>query len=295
MLDYKMKYNLRDFLQKQLPVSQIQPLPLTSKGTTYITIALKRSGHHAIINWLCHHLKSAIHLNHCTFIRKNQKMMIIPCAGRFVYYKNQERLDSGCLLNTQSNYSLDLLFEEIKQIGKFENLLYSFEEIDLNNPYLKKFIKRYHPIVILIIRDPYNCFASAFQHHDGKNTLTELAEKKEKLISYLKQALGTENYINYPIIPIDYGKWVQDKFYRGSLLKKLDTPFCDKAESSIAQIQPFGEGSSFDGTQIDYNSLQKRVFNRWKMYQNNSDYLNLLNDDLLSNITWEFFGLQKPF
>jgi len=59
------KSHLREFIREKLPVSEVKPLPLNTFGKTYLTIALKRSGQHAIINWLCHHLKSAIHMNDC--------------------------------------------------------------------------------------------------------------------------------------------------------------------------------------------------------------------------------------
>ncbi len=295
MLNNYLPEEFKHFIQKSLPISQIFPLPLHARGKTYITIALQRSGHHAVINWLSHHLQSAIHMNHCTFIRHHTNMMIIPCGGRFVYYKNQERFDSGLLIKNNEKRPLKLFKEKLYHIGKFDNIIYSFEEASLKDDYLNKFIQYYSPRVLLILRDPYNCFASLFQHHNGKNTLPELIEKKQKLISYLKQALGIDNYLNYPVFPIDYGKWVQNNCYRKHLLQKLQIPFSQEAEDSMSQVQPFGEGSSFDGTKVDYESLQKRVFERWKKYQYNTDYLTLLNDPILSRLTFDFFKVEKPF
>lgn len=289
------KSHLREFIREKLPVSEVKPLPLNTFGKTYLTIALKRSGQHAIINWLCHHLKSAIHMNDCTFIHKDGKMMIVPSSGRFVYYYNQNKIDSGGMVEVESEKPFKAFFEKLKKIEKFDNIIYSFEETSLKSIYLKKFIKHYNPIVLLILRDPYNCLASSFQHHNGQNTLAEMKEKKQKLISYLKQALGIENYLNYPIFTIDYGKWVQHDYYINSLLHKLNIPFYQQAENSVTQIQSFGGGSSFDGTETDYTSLQKQVFERWKIYQNNSDYLDLLNDELLSELALDFFEITKPF
>lgn len=289
------KERIKSIIYHQLPISAVQPSPLKESGNIYLTIALKRSGQHAVINWLCHQLNSTIHLNHCIFLRQVSLMMAAPCAGRFVTYNNGKKVDSGWTTSKHDKKPLSNFFVQLEEAGLYKNILYSFEEIPLDDPLLQKFIYRYNPKIILILRDTYNCLASSFQHHGQKNSLEELEEKKSKLTTYLKQSLGVEDYLKSPVISIDFGAWLKNEEYRKQVMEQLGLPFSEVAEKAIEEVQTFGGGSSFEGTEAKHDILRQRVFERWKCYENNADYQQLLNDQVLEKLTWQFFKIKKPF
>jgi len=290
-----MNIPIKQFIRNHLPITHIEPLPIKKNGRVFVTIALNRSGQHAILNWLSHNLQSTIHLNHCAFMRRDFQMMPLPQGGRFITYHNGARIDSGCLASETDKRPLDSCLEALQMNKLQNNLIYSFEEISLKNVFLKKFIHRYKPTILLILRDPYNCLASLFRHHGERSSIADLKAKKDRLVMYLEQALNIENLLEYPVVSIDYGKWICDDNYKQIFLEKVGQSNLSINNKDIYEVQPFGGGSSFDGQSIDYHTLRERVFERWKNYKDNQDYKTLLHDDKLENLSIQFFNFEKPF
>jgi len=289
------KKALTKLIYPKLPVSLAEPLPIKPSGKIYVTIALKRSGQHAVINWLCHQLGSVVHFNHCIFVRRGIFMTATPISGRFVTYQNQEKVDSGWTASNNDKKPLSSFFAKLDKIGLYDNLLFSFEDRALTDPLLKKLLTKYNPKIILMLRDPYNCLASSFKHHNGKTTLTELQEKKAKLVTYLEQVLGIKDYLKSPVASIEFGSWLKNENYRKAIMENLGLPFSKAVETAIEEVQPFGGGSSFDGQNAEHTVLRQKVFERWKSYQDNAEYKNLLSDDYLEILTSQFFEIEKPF
>lgn len=296
MLSKSIKDKVKGIVYQQLPVTELKPSPLRDSGEIYLTIALKRSGQHTIINWFCLQLKSAIHINECVFIRKDLSMMIASLPGRFVTYNNQEKIDTGYTGTNKDKKLLGTFFSKVGNVGSYPNIIYSFEDTQLDDFYLKRFIHKYKPKVILIMRDPYNCLASCFKHREGKNTLADLREKKYKLITYLEQSLEIEDYLKYPVLSINFNQWLISKKYRQRILESLGIPFDNKLDDiSLEEIPSFGGGSSFEGKEFEANKLKNRVFERWKSYASNTEYKNLLDDQYLSYLSQSIFDFEKPF
>lgn len=297
ILPKNIKEPIKNVIYKTLPVTGIKPSLLKTSGNIYITIALKRSGQHAVINWLCYQLNSVIHLNECVFIRKGLSMMPVSLPGRFITYNDERKMDTGYTGSNNDQKLLGSFFSklhDLQEVESYQNILYSFENVSLNYANLYKFIHKYQPKVILIIRDPYNCFASLFSHHGGKNTLQELRKNKEQLIMYLEESLGIKNYLQYPVIPIDFGKWLKSTEYRYKILQKLAINYNKEGEQALYEVPSFGGGSSFEGTQIQGKELHSKVSERWKRYAKNLEYKELLNDHYLEELTYNFFNVKKP-
>ena len=288
-------HSLKSLALKKLPVSNMDNIPIQKHGRIFVTIALKRSGQHAVINWLGYSISSTIHLNNCKFIRKGWKISPLPQTGRFVTYQNEIKVDSNLLALRKDESSLDLCLKTISLLGPFENLIYSFENFSLNDLYLKKFIRHIKPTVLLILRDPYNCFASSLHLYNkyGKSAIN-LQCQKSKFMEYSKQVMGIENFLEYPVTMVDYGKWFCDDTYKKLILERLGFPDHSWNDRVMSEIQPFGGGSSFDEENIDISSLKKRVFERWKTCQSDDNYRNLINDPMLSDLTIKLFGISNP-
>ena len=287
--------NIKTAIHHRLPVSLTQPLPLQASGQIYVTIALQRSGQHAVINWLCEQLGSVVHFNHCTFMRKGLTMMPVPVSGRYVTYLDQVKTDSGIIAGEQDKTALEAFFNQLTQIGLYQNIIYSFEDWDLKDIYLQKLIRNRSLKVILILRDPYNWLASTFKHHDSKTPIILLEEKKKRLISYLEQVLNINDYLNHDVVAIDFSQWLVSTQYRKEIMEQLGLTFSESLETSFGEVQPFGGGSSFDGQIVEPNVLRKSVSERWRSYEDNQEYRALLKDDNLKKLALRFFNFEKPF
>jgi hypothetical protein len=279
---------LKQKIHQLLPISITEVQSQKHSPQIYITISLKRSGQHAIINWLCHQIQSTIHFNNCTFIRN--KLSICPISrGKIVSYVNKNQKEVIC-----NKPSIDNNFSLIKnELEQAKNLLYSFEDISLNNTFLKKMIELNNVKVILILRDPYNCFASSFCQRD--TFIPDPKHKKSLFITYLEQTLDIKNYLNVSVVAIDYTKWLTEIDYRLSILTQLEIPWSPEADSSIKEVQSFGGGSSFNGTNIDSEALHSQVLQRWQEFKDDREYREMLSDEYLLKLSDRFFDIRKPF
>lgn len=277
------KYHLKNLL----PVVADAPArpPSSQHGRKYVTLSLKRSGQHAVINWLCSQIQNIIHFNHCHFERRHLHNWITPINNRIIQYNGTNKLDSGV-------QSYDQMVKLLSKIKNYEHLLYSFEDLDIENKILQKYILKNKPTVILILRDPYNCLASTIKRKDCSQAA--LVNKKNVLTKYLGQALGTSQYLDYPVETINYNKWVIDPTYRESICHTLDIPFSSSADQSILEVPDFGGGSSFEGTKPLLERYKSSVFQRWEEFITDPIYRELLNDSNLASLTKSFFNVDSP-
>jgi hypothetical protein len=178
----------------------------------------------------------------------------------------------------------------IHGIGKF---LYSLEDIDIENALARKYIRHTKPTVILIIRDPYNWLASTIKRQD--TSLDQLYVKKNILIKYMNQALNIRDYVGSPVVTINYNKWATEKGYRNDICQRLDIPFSETADKTLMQVPDFGGGSSFTRTAPMRDKNRSDIFNRWQEFTTNRDYLELLNDEHLIELSEQLFQISKPF
>jgi len=276
------KYQLKSLL----PVRADEPENDFPVEKTFVTLSLQRSGQHAIIDWLCHQAGEIAHFNHCQFERRGTINWITPINKRVVLYRGEEKLDSGI----QDRQKMQRF---LCQNRNYRQALYSFEDTDIENPFLNNYIRSRNPVVILILRDPYNWLASSIKHN--RNSPDLLYVKKRMLVKYLEQALKRRNYLRQPVVIINYNKWVNQPGYRQHLCEELAIPFSEEADSSVENIQDFGGGSSFDGLAADSGVLKSAIFRRWEDYVSDPFYQDFFNDRYLNELTEIFFETKKPF
>ncbi|MFM5888092.1 MAG: hypothetical protein ACKOQS_07350 [Dolichospermum sp.] len=288
---------LKQKIHQLLPISIAELQGEKHIPQIYVTISLQRSGQHAIINWLCHQIQSIVHFNNCDLIRKNLSISPISRDQKIISYVNQNQKEAiGNKTYIGNDFSL--IRNELKQA---KNLLYSFEDFSLNHNFLKKMTKFSNVKVVFILRDPYNCFASSLKRRERLSGLDinrnlDINKKKALFITYLEQTLNIKDYLHVPIVAIDYTKWLTSINYRSSILTQLDIPWSSEADSySLKEVQSFGGGSSFSGTNIDAEYLHSQVLQRWHEYKDDPEYRELLSDEYLLQLSDGFFDIRKPF
>lgn len=234
-------------------------------------VGLKRSGSHGIITWIRRHYQERVwHLND-----------IAP--GRNPYrhlYENYSRAalkqeakgnfsQKKCLIYNYENYT-------------FESIINSLLE-KKHDLYLGKSQTRYD---LLILRDPYNTFASMLQgqRNDNKFSYLHTLPKNKKTITelwldYAKEFLGETNYFQNKKVTINYNQWICNQQYRKDISEQLGLNFCDLG---FNVVKDYGGGSSFQGTYFDQKASIMDVQNRWQKFVDDREYRKILSAEVIA-------------
>ena len=230
-----------------------------SKVRVFNITGIRRSGNHAIIEWILHHYSGfSVHYN-------DIKNLSSPLDAYYILYKWK-----------LGNPAITFSFEDIS-IKDF-----------LNNAGL--FLNAERKFNILIMRDPYNLFASRYnwQTEQGHRFRTSLKYRR-KIIALWKN--HAERYLTWSDesslnIPINYNRWCLDMDYQKTLLKSLDVPITKV--NQIYQIPNFGYGSSFTGIDPIYDkSLFQQRFHKFRDKEN---FMEIFEDDELVALSDRIFG-----
>jgi hypothetical protein len=240
--------------------------------------AMRRSGHHAIMEWLFYHIKEPIF-----FINDIEPVI-----------KNKNYKDSGVWKNP------------IKS-GEYSNYFqnYSFNYEDASPEKLQILMRKYytHCLIkkpekiskIFIIRDPFNLFASRlkfFKEKKLKNiTASGSGWSDEKAVSlwceYAREYLGETRYIPDRVF-IDYNKWCSDSKYRA----KIITPFNKRGEyldEGRGRVPPNGGGSSFDSREYNGKGEQMKTQERWSLMLDDPDYMRIFENKKLIELSEKIY------
>jgi len=222
-----------------------EPSPRFSRPSSVYFISMQRAGHHAIINWLGGH--------YAKFVLRND----------FDHENRIEKFDANgigsCTFSNVEDYNLQRSIEAV--------------ESDSTEPHVK----------ILVVRDPYNLFASRcsarFTVRAGQ--LTDLAKLiwKGHAAEYLKR--------NHVDICISYNQWFLDREYRKSIAQQLGL---DYNEDRLQSVPEFGYGSSFDSCDYNGRASEMKVLERWKEHKENPEFLDFIRDPELEKLSKRIFG-----
>lgn len=299
-----------------------------SSYTNYIEVrayGLKRSGNHAIIEWILDQHAG----EKCCFLNNIHHGALDP-------YTNYVQL-----ITKEIDYEADI--ERLRNTSK-HLLVYSYEDRQhtsnpdadlLSSAFQDQFEKTRsnylgrsrHTFDLMIIRDPFNCFASRIRlcEKNGPKFAgiqgLEVAARNWKLLA--RRALELEKSPVSGQIVVNYNTWVIDSDYRMALSRQLLGEFNDSATRKISR---FGGGSSFSVKPLRVKDFvikrrklldlrrYKRIghylrramaprtpgtlkesaidelFSRWKSYADNESYRNVFRDKELVSLSESLFG-----
>ena len=174
-----------------------------------------------------------------------------------------------------------------------ECLIYNYENCSLesiansrceqkHDLYLGRSQERYD---LLIIRDPYNTFASICKGNNkskATNPYSDTYPKNYKTIAelwleYAKEYLGETNYLPHNKVVVNYNQWVSDRSYRQSISQQLGLDFCD---AGFNTVKDYGGGSSFDGNKFDSKASEMAVFSRWQELKCDRQYQEMFDPEI---------------
>jgi hypothetical protein len=290
-------------------------------------IALQRSGHHAIIQWLLANIDGGYcFLNHC---RPGQN----PFLKQFIAANPEKRFVSNI-----PGISID---EECggRHVRK-QFLIYNYEQCSLDEILDAAVVGNHDAFLgtsrtqtdVIIIRDPFNNLASLLKMVSEFPAGIKRSLKLSSILwrDYLVAVLGVESsritdkleerlvrtrdrksliyrelrraaqlWKEYAaeaagstkrlnnLLVINYNRWFADESYRASLGAQLNMVSVDKG---IDQVAKWGPASSFDKLSFDGRANEMKVLERWKHYANDELYRSVCGDPELHRLSHELFG-----
>lgn len=206
-------------------------------------VGLRRSGNHAVIDWIFGHCKSWIHYNNCVLHEDGGAE-----SASYVAQSTPEYAEKGVF------YSLA-----------------SFEDYDLS--YIEEHLSEPR---VLLLRDPFNMFASRLQNVRNFNKKEDATFCCLDMVSdrgfemwkrYARAFLENNQFVK-----IDFNRWFSSVDYRQDTSNRLGFTFSDKKFGSKRGWRHSG-GSSF-GSKPD-------PLNSYKNLSEDEEYLSLFDEETL--------------
>lgn len=211
---------------------------------------MQRSGNHAVIHWWMQHFEGSRFRNNILGLSCKDK-----CAQFHVHgdYTKQVRVDS------------------------WEN--YPPRDIHLSG--------NSEPLVV-ILRDPYNWWASWFDFFYGNPNVLGMP-RRDTIPMYLKYVEYARDYPNSTVI---FNKWFSSPDYRRTLEQDWKLNHSDAGLNKVSELCC---GSSFDAYNFQAEAQQMKVLERYKRVLHLPAYTQpLLDYPELADISRELFDLEPP-
>lgn len=244
-------------------------------------IGLQRCGCHAVGNWLLHQnplveasqslslLPNEISEQNdvCGFKIKNKEFLLYnqfwfkyqePHAPTKLGYTPKGDVGNAVIVyETGELRRYNIEFDNKDILGKIDN--------DVN---------------VIVLRDYLNCAASWYKQH---------GEFPPHIARFwwhrAMEILGKTNYIPNKYF-INYNKWFTNTEYRQQICKDLNLYFTDFAINTVVH---YGQGSSFDKRKFDGKAQNMNVIQRYKMYEQDTEFQKYLNPQLI-DLSKHIFG-----
>ena len=214
---------------------------------------LKRSGNHAVINWIRAHDRFLFFNNIIPIAPILRGQQPIPPTEDF----------AGWLQRQELPRRLPFSVFPKKMWLRRRTVLVSLEDHEVH---VKPF--RNIPCAltnVLIVRDPDNLFASRIRKASMVNNPAypkqagpAMDRVRDLWKKHAREYLGLTAHLEHKV-GIYFNAWFADQGYRRRLSQRLDLAFTDRGFSQVSAI---GGGSSFDGTAFDNNNRMMKVLDR---------------------------------
>jgi hypothetical protein len=245
-------------------------------------VGLKRTGNHAITTWILEQQKLTGKVAHLNNVKVNENPYRCKYQNLIYYYPEYKRkieqyrkqgqgnfIPRDCLIYSYEDYPLEHIFTQ------------DFER--KHDLYLGRANQRYD---ILIVRDPFNLFASRLKINFLK-VKSKQYDFVDLWIQYAKEYLGETNYLKHNKIVINYNLWTSSIEYRQQLAQKLNIEFTD---AGIDKVHGCGGGSSFDRITMNGQGDRMDISNRWKHFIGDRHYLEIFKNQELLKYSSKIFG-----
>lgn len=233
---------------------------------------MKRSGQHAILNWLCASLGGhgcALNDVRPAYDLRNRHWSGTKTSGR---------------LGASNNVWFFHNYEDHSPHGVAQPVTEGFHD-----RWYGKSTRRYD---LLILRDPFNLFASRIRRGKSTREIWPAENQatsrwtREMFKTHAREYLGETEWLPR-LFPISYNRWFSDESYRDRLCGLVG---CRSNESAMHVVPAAGSGSSFDGQEFKFEAEKMPVLERWRQYEDSSYFRSIFEDRELLDLSMRIFG-----
>ncbi|NEP09386.1 MAG: hypothetical protein F6K14_03940 [Symploca sp. SIO2C1] len=136
---------------------------------------------------------------------------------------------------------------------------------------------------VLILRDPYNTFASWFKA--GWNVTQEITELWK---SYAREFIGETSYLSTNKVTANFNNWFTSRDYRYQLANALNLEFTD---NGLNEVTSHGGGSSFNKLALNGCARQMKVLERFQEFIDVPAYSKIFQDGEIRELSEIIFGV----
>ncbi len=149
-------------------------------------------------------------------------------------------------------------------------------------------------IQVIILRDPYNWFASwvvSGRKWKGQRLESESPSFIARWKAQAREILGETHHLNGTLIPILYNKWVFSLHYRMKCAVKMGM---GQEDIGALRVVPTGGGSTWDSKDFDGRANEMKVFDRWQSVEEDDLYRKYMLDPEIEDLSIRLFGMPCP-
>ncbi|HEY7575524.1 MAG TPA: hypothetical protein VIB08_10200 [Thermoanaerobaculia bacterium] len=251
--------------------------------------AQRRSGHHAIVDWIRNQLPG----RHCFL--NDCKVGTNPFASAV---KTNSIVRGWAGDHRHVNWELELRGRHARK----GVLLYNYEDADIRAyaegagdsreaSWIGESARR---STLLVLRDPYNLLASRLKWFHGRGE-RPTAERFDEFRSLWKlhagEFLGTTRWLE-EAVHVRYNEWFRSRAYRDELADRIGFSNGDVGLERIARWGPAlaKRPASFDGLSYDGRAQDMKVLERWKEYAEDRFFRAQFEDEELIELSRRIFG-----
>lgn len=231
-------------------------------------VGMSRSGNHAVIDWILSQARGRSCFANCAEPKLNPFASARPLADRRRIVVNYAPFDHDAELRGDLSRK-DLLIHSYEDCFLGAVASAAFE--DRHDEWVGQSLRRTD---VLILRDPYNLFASRIAARIG---LVSHAVAGRIWKQHAREFLGVRRYLNQRRVLVNYNRWAMDRRYRARVAGELRLEFDDAAR---LRVPATGNGSSFDGVRYDGCAHAMRTLERWKHFDGDEAYAALFDRDI---------------
>jgi len=228
--------------------------------------AMLRSGHHAILHWIFENISDPIYFRND--ILGHGKPRVFRDRGKWIPigHEHKGRMIPWYIYNIEDSLIEGVVNRRIRYNRIFKSI----------RP--KKRLR------ILVLRDPFNLFASRLKFLNnlnkdrakiGKGKISNRVQTNgnsgvgfidnraiDRWCEYAREFLGETSHLE-GCINIRYRSWVKSNKYRKKIAKRIGIGTADKG---LLFVPKNGGGSSFDKLKFNNDAQKMDVFNRWELF-----------------------------
>ena len=244
-------------------------MPVAVNQTELRLIGMSRSGNHAIAQWILAQATGRV-------------CFLNAAEGRSNPFLTARPMDDGpsCWTNIPG---FDLAAEQRGGAWSAKDLLmFSHEDGFLARSCSEEFERSHDAFVgpsrrrvdVLILRDPFNLFASRRKCLWGVLTPRTTVKVWKQ---HAREFLRPGRFLRHDPLVISYNRWCVDRDYRRGVAQHLGLAFTDAGRD---RVWPCNGGSSFDGRAYDGRAAAMRVFDRWRHYAEDPSFRQMFDPEV---------------